>query len=121
MARNAWGRLLAGSPHWYRGPGAFPIAAYSEFQGPVRLKVLPYGTTRTGPSQDGRGWAVSEREETVELRPGLEQVAAQLGPALAHLGRGEPAHGIARSTLQDNPYWPARLAAATRAGPMNVT
>ena len=112
MARNAWSRLLAGYPQCYRGPGAFPIAAYSEFQGPVRLRILPYGTNRTGPRPDGPGWPVSEREEAVELRPGLEQVAAQLVPALARLGRGEPAHGIARSMLENNPYWPARLAAA---------
>ena len=50
----------------------------------------------------------------MELRPGLEQVAAQLGPALVRLGRGEPAHGIARSMLENNPYWPAQLAAAAR-------
>jgi hypothetical protein len=103
MARNVWNRLLAGHPDCYRGPGAFPIAAYSEFQGPVRLTILPYGTRRTGPPPDGPGWAVSEREEAVELRPGLEQVAVQLGPALARLGRGEPAHGIARGMLANNP------------------
>ena len=36
-------------------------------------------TERVRP-QDGPGWPVSEREEAVELRPGLEQVAAQTQP-----------------------------------------
>ena len=114
MTKKAWARLLADSPDWYREPGSFPIEAYSEFQGPVHLRITPYQTVRTGPFLDGPEWPISEREEAVELRPGLEQVAAQLGPALVRLGRGAAAHGIGQSTLENNPYWPAQLAAAAR-------
>ena len=115
MARTAWSRLLAGWPQNYQVPGAFPIAAYSEFQGPTQQSHLPYGTIRNGPCiDDAWGWPITEREQEQEIRPGLEQVAVQVLGALARLGRGEPGHGIARSTLENNPYWPARLAAATK-------
>ena len=32
--------------------------------------------------------------------------------ALGHLGRREPAHGISRAKLANNPYWPAELQAS---------
>jgi hypothetical protein len=77
---------------------------------------MPYGTIRPGPrpADDPWGWQVTEHEEASELRPGLEQVAAQVVPPLVRLGRGEAGHGIGRGTLRDNPYWPTQL--AERAG-----
>ena len=115
MSRDGWKRLLAGWP-WFRGEGAYPIPAYSEFMPPPRLARSPYGAAVASPlsEDDPWGWRVSEHEEADELRPGLEQVARQVVPALAKLCRGESSHGIARSKLQGNVYWPEEL--ADRAG-----
>jgi hypothetical protein len=106
-----WDRLLAGYP-WHRGAGAYPIAAYSEFLPPPRLGLLPYGTLRLGlaPPPDLASWPVTEHEEAFELVPGLEHVAEQVVSRVARLGRGEANHGVSPQVLEDNPYWPARLA-----------
>jgi hypothetical protein len=79
---------------------------------PPRLGPSPYGAVGPSPFVEGEpwGWQITEHEEAFELRPGLEQVAVQVVVALVHLGRGKPAHGIARAKLLDNPYWPSRLA-----------
>ena len=115
MSQVGWKRLLDGSP-WFRGEDAYPIPAYSEFMPPPRLARSPYGATVASPlaEDDPWGWRISEREEAAELRPGLEQVARQVVPALAKLCRGESSHGIARSKLRGNVYWPEEL--AERAG-----
>ncbi len=47
----------------------------------------------------------------------MEHLAQQIVKALARLGSGEPAHGIARGKLVDNPYWPPEL--AERAGKLS--
>jgi hypothetical protein len=81
-----------------------------------RLGPKPYGRGDLSlfPDKDPWGWNVSEYEEAFQLRPGLECLAKQFVGAMVHLGRGEPAHGISRGKLADNPYWPAAL--AQRAG-----
>jgi hypothetical protein len=113
MTLSGWKSLLAGAPG-FRGKGNYPIAAYSEFLPPPRLGPKPYGTTGPNPftADDPWGWHVSEYEETLELRPGLENVARQLLGALSHLGMGRSTHGIARAKLEGNVYWPPELAAA---------
>jgi hypothetical protein len=112
MPTSGWKRLLAGAP-WFRGKGAYPIAAYSEFMPPPRLGRKPYDgyidPTLYSPD-DPFGWHISEYEEAFELRPGLETIAKQVLGKLAHLGAGDPAHGISRRKLVDNPYWPSDLA-----------
>ena len=97
-------------------PGRFPIAAYSEFMPPPRMGRKPYGAEDPVLFQadDPLGWHVTEYEEVMELRPGLEHLAGQLVRAMEHLGNGRPAHGIARAKLEGNPYWPDEL--AERAG-----
>jgi hypothetical protein len=97
---------------------ASSIAAYSEFMPPPR-----FGRTSPGPigespfdAADLWGWYVAEHEEADELQPGLEQVAHQVLGVLARLVRGVPAHGLSRSKLHDNPYWPPDLERAARAG-----
>ncbi|HKB39646.1 MAG TPA: hypothetical protein VKD72_24625, partial [Gemmataceae bacterium] len=113
MPASGWKRLLAGVP-WFRGQGSYPLAAYSEFMPPPRLGLKPY--PRAEPELDlfvegdPFGWHVTEYEEALELRPGLEQVARQVVTALAHLGHGQSAHGIAHGKLSDNPCWPPELA-----------
>jgi hypothetical protein len=120
MPQHAWDQLLSGYP-WHRGPGAYPLAAYSEFMPPPRLARLPYGTTRAGinPLGDPACWPVTEHEEADELVPGLDQVARQVVAEVARLGRGESGHGIARSMLVDNPYWPAALAERCASGSLS--
>src|SRR5262245_42641997 len=108
-------RLLDGWP-WFQGADRYPIEAYSEFLPPPRLgrKPYPFAAPETYPLNPDEPdvWQVSEFEEALELRPGLEHFAGRFVSLLAHLGRGEAGHGIARAKLADNPYWPPELAAA---------
>jgi hypothetical protein len=111
MRAPGWKQLLADVPRC-RGEGNYPIAAYSEFMPPPRLGLKPYGGSdgTIFDENDPWGWSITEYEETRELQPGLQQLARQLVGALAHLGRGETAHGISKNKLADNPYWPSELA-----------
>ena len=112
MADQGWKRLVAGHP-WFTGPDSYPIPAYSEFMPPPRLGQKAYGRRVDNLLFDERdpwGWRVSEYEQAWELTPGLEHLAEHLLKTMRHLGRREPAHGIARNKLADNPYWPKALA-----------
>ncbi len=113
MPAQGWKQLLSGASR-FQGEGHFPIAAYSEFVPPPRLGPKPYGGVGINPMLDGDpfGWGVSEYEEAVELQPGLNTLAHCVVGALARLGQGQPAHGISKGKLIDNPYWPPALAAA---------
>ena len=111
MPKHGWKQLLAGAP-WLDDAGHYPIAAYSEFMPPPRLGCKPYG--RVDPllfaEDDPWGWRVTEYEQAFELGPGLDRLAQHILSALRHLGRREPAHGIAKNKLAGNPYWPEELA-----------
>lgn len=111
MALSSWKQLLAGAP-WFRGTGKYPIAAYSEFMPPPRFGTKPYGTADPfyELNRDPFGWPVSEYEEALQVRPGLEHLAHCVIRSLTHLGEGRPTHGIAKGKLIDNPYWPPDLA-----------
>jgi hypothetical protein len=113
MPQQGWKRLLAG-PAWFRGPGRYPIMAYSEFMPPPRLGKKPYDGNGLGLFQpdDPLGWPITEYEEAFELQPGLKDLAAHLVRALEHLGCGRPAHHIGRVKLEGNPFWPPKLARA---------
>ncbi|HLJ92884.1 MAG TPA: M28 family peptidase [Gemmataceae bacterium] len=111
MPTQGWKRLLDGWP-WFRGEGTSPIAAYSEFMPPPRLLRKPYGGEDLilHQTDDPWGWPIPEYEEALILRPGLEKIAQQIVGALVHLGHGQPAHGVSKIKLLDNPYWPDTLA-----------
>ena len=104
--------MLDGFP-WFRGGGKYPLPAYSEFMPPPRVGRKPCGEIDRSLSVDGddRGWHVSEREESHELRPGLAHIAVHFLRILQHLGEGDPRHGVARTKLQNNPFWSADLRA----------
>ncbi len=114
MAEQGWKRLTTGAA-WFRSPGEYPIAAYSEFMPPPRLGRKPYdrpddpASAEVFDPADPWGWKISAYEEALELQPGLLHVGEELLGVLRHLGRGEAAHGIARYKLRDNPYWPEAL------------
>ena len=113
MPTSSWKALLGGAP-WLNGEGAYPIVAYSEFMPAPHLGRKAYRHARPEPlpfaDKDPCGWHVSEYEEELELRPGMNQVGRQLIEALVRLAHGRPGHGIAPKKLIDNPYWPRRLA-----------
>ncbi len=115
MPAQGWKRLFADAKdkNQYRD---YPIAAYSEFMPAPRIGIKPYGTEDAHgfAESDPWGWPVTEMEEILEFRPGMEHIAQQVLGSLVHLGRGEAAHGIARNELEGNPCWPPELAA--RAG-----
>src|SRR5690348_11779635 len=110
MALAGWQRLLDGAP-WFRGEGRYPIAAYSEFMPPPRVGRKPYAADDGAvyDEADPWGWPITEAEEQLELRPGLDDLAARIVHALAELRRGRPVHGLSHRKLADNPAWPADL------------
>ncbi|HEY1381814.1 MAG TPA: M28 family peptidase [Gemmataceae bacterium] len=116
MPSAGWKQLIPPAD-WFRGPGRYPIDAYSEFMPPPRVGWKPYGDhvpdAQLFDADDPFGWHVPEFEEARELRPGLAQVAKQIVGRVAHLLRGDPAHCIAARDLDDNPYWPPELAGRT--------
>jgi hypothetical protein len=81
---------------------------------PPRVGRKPYGKDDHQLFQPGDplGWHVTEYEEVMELRPGMQRLAGQLISAMQHLAAGRPAHGIARAKLAGNPYWPPELVQA---------
>ena len=111
MATHGWEQLLADLPD-YRGPGRFPIRAYSEFMPAPRIGWRPYDHDPLAPRTPDNpyAWQVTEREESFELQPGLEAIAQQILHALQHLDQDLPAQGITRAKLAGNPYWPKELA-----------
>ena len=80
---------------------------------PPHLGCRPYGGA-VDPfffsERDPFGWPVTEFEEHMELRPGLENIGHQIMTALIHLARGERAERLAKNQLLNNPYWPSELA-----------
>ena len=102
MSSAGWHQLVP-SADLYRGPGRYPIDAYSEFMPPPRLGWKPHGDEPPDPQlfdpEDPWGWYISEYEEANELRPGLAQVARQVVGRIRHLLRGEHAHAISRRLL----------------------
>jgi hypothetical protein len=111
--RTGWHQLIPDAS-LLRGPGRFPLDAYSEFLPPPLLGWKPYGDETAGPplfdTEDPSGWHISEYEEGRELEPGMEQVGRQVICCVRHLMRGEHAHGVSHRLLADNPYWPDELA-----------
>jgi hypothetical protein len=118
MSPQGWERLLEGWP-WFRGEGSYPVLPYSEFMPPAYLVRKPYGTFDEHlPSRDDPwGWPVSEYEEALLLRPGLERIAHEVAGNLLRFARGESDHLIHDHALAGNPYWPPRL--AERAGSLH--
>ena len=123
MAKQGKERLFADLPD-YRGPGRYPIAAYSEFMPPPRVGWHPYDAA---PPAGGKGdsphfvrstlravpangacplfrlrWRRSLRLASkragrdLELQPGLQLIARQVLSALMHLDREQSAQGISR-------------------------
>ena len=111
MTKQGKQRLFADLPD-YRGPGRYPIAAYSEFMPAPRVGWRPYDAAPPEPCvpSDPFAWQVSEREEILELQPGLQHVAREVLTALMHLDREQPAQGISREKMEGNRYWPRELA-----------
>ena len=111
MSALGWKQLLAGWP-WFRGEGRFPMPSYSEYMPPPYLVRKPYGGQDLSLLRDDDpwGWPVTEYEEALALRPGLESVARQLLRQLVGLGGERHRHDIAHGKLIDNPYWSLELA-----------
>lgn len=98
----------------------FPISAYSEFMPPVRLGWAPYDgeiDPELFQESDPHGWHITEVEEEYALKPGMENIAAQIMEQLVAFGRGLPAPritGLQGRNLDKNPCWSPALTA--RAG-----
>ncbi|HJT78044.1 MAG TPA: hypothetical protein VJ739_12645, partial [Gemmataceae bacterium] len=112
MSAPGWKQLLEGWP-WFRGKDRFPMPAYSEAMPPPFLVRKPYGgwDPLLLRDDDPWGWPVTEYEEALALRPGLQRVGEQLVAQLVCLAEGDRSgHHIARGKVRDNPCWPDELA-----------
>jgi hypothetical protein len=118
MARAGWSKLIPGDDGSHR-PGAFRIAAYSEYVPPPRVGWKPYGPVPVDSyvfsPDDPFGWKVHEFDEALELQPGLHHVARQLMTRLWRLQDGNPDTGLPRHVSRDNPFWPPELASESTA------
>ena len=112
MARAGWSNLIP-SKGSFQGSGAFRIDAYSEYMPPPRVGWKPYGPVPINRElfspDDPFGWKVHEFDETLELQPGLYQIAKQLMTRLKRLLEGNPEAGLPRHVSESNPYWPPEL------------
>lgn len=111
MAAQGWDKLLTDIPRYGKG-NPFRIMAYSEMMPSPRIGWRPYGDDHPAPRKpdDPYTWLVNEREQVMELGPGLHLIMRQVLPALERLDREQPAQGINRAKLEGNPYWPKELA-----------
>jgi hypothetical protein len=113
MAHAGWASLIP-QKNWLQAPDAFRIDAYSEFMPPPRVGWKPYGpvplNSQVFSADDPYGWKVHEFDETLELQPGLHQIASQLLTRLKRLQDGNPDTGLPRHISRDNPFWPPELA-----------
>src|SRR5262245_33776289 len=114
MAATGWHKLIPPAST-FRGEGNYPIDAYSEFMPPPRVGWKAYGDRNPDPNlldpTDPFGWHITEFEEELEMRPGLNQVARQVLVKLGRLLDGNPDTGLPRLHPTENPYWPPELAA----------
>ena len=110
---SGWTSLLEGYP-WHEGSEDFHISAYSEFMPSPKIGISPFGDIDYSifSKEDPFGWNISEMEEEIELKPGIDNISKQICKQIQHLGKGLPAHhisGHAHHNLIDNPYWPEDL------------
>jgi hypothetical protein len=111
---KGWHKLTEDYP-WFGCDGCYPITAYSEFMPPPMVGYKPYGKPDHSilSEDDPFGWKITEMEEEVELRPGLDHIGRQVMSNIMKLGKGLPEHHISGhggENLKDNPYWPSELA-----------
>ena len=111
MAAEGWDKLLMDVPRYGKGD-PFRITAYSEMMPSPWIGWRPYGKDHPAPRhpEDPFTWLVNEREQAMELGPGLQLILRQVLPALERLDREQPAQGINRAKLEGNAYWPKELA-----------
>lgn len=111
---KGWVSLLNGFP-WFEGSDKFHIPAYSEFMPSPKTGVSPYGDIDFSvfSKDDPFGWKISEIEEEIELKTGLEHTGKQILKQIHHFGMGMPSYhiwGHGHENIQNNPYWPDDLA-----------
>ncbi|MCX5844165.1 MAG: hypothetical protein NT022_10545, partial [Deltaproteobacteria bacterium] len=91
MAVQGWDTLLTDVPRYGKGD-QFRIMAYSEMMPSPWIGWRPYGKDHPIPRnpEDPFTWLVNEREQIMELGPGLQLIARQVLPALERLDREQP-------------------------------
>jgi hypothetical protein len=118
MSNNGWFEFLKGYP-WYKGENKYPLRAYSEYMPPVRTGIFPYKgdvDKRIFDIHDAYGWKISEFEEEIQLRPGLEITGKQILEHVLQMEGGKfPPYlaGHKQKNLIGNLFWPHELAVQT--------
>lgn len=109
-----WQKLLHDF-NYYSEERNFRLPAYSEFMPSPRLGCDFHGVIDKNifSDDDLYGWKISEKEEELELKPGIENIGYQIMQHIINLGKGLPEYhigGHGNQNLLNNPYWPAELA-----------
>lgn len=112
---EGWPKMLEDYP-WFNCEDCYPIHAYSEFMPAPGVGRKPLGDIdyTMFSKDDPYGWQISEIEEELELKPGIEHAGHQIMNNVIKLGKGlteHYIHGHGGENLKDNPYWPTELAA----------
>jgi hypothetical protein len=116
---DAWEQIEAEALEAFRGPGRFPLRAYSEFMPAPFVGIKPYAPSRAGapttfPVSASDALDVDEYEQVHHLEPGLDRIAEHLVHELGRVARGQP-NALSRTMLEGSPAWPAELSAAAQA------
>ncbi|MCX6258298.1 MAG: M28 family peptidase [Bacteroidia bacterium] len=93
----------------------FRLPAYSEFMPSPVIDCNDHVFTDHDIFSDDNlnGWNITEMEEELELKPGIENIGTQVMQHLIKLGKGLPEYhigGHGNQNLTNNPYWPDDLA-----------
>ena len=110
MTTHGWDRLLTDVPK-YGKTHQYRIMAYSEMMPSPWIGWRPYDKSHPAPRHPGDPftWLVNEREQAMELEPGLQLIAREVLQALERLDTVQPAQGITPAKLEGNAYWPKEL------------
>ncbi len=106
-----WERLVSDTSA-FRKPGAFPVAAYSEFMPPPRMGVKPSGAFEYESPfsrDDPFGWKITTREQEHQISAGFPLIGRQLIETITAIATGRGGHRIGHYHLDDNLFWPKSL------------
>jgi len=109
MSPRGWKKLAEGCS--FRGPGHYPIAAYSEFMPPVRLGCRPYGGKTDGffLKRTSMGSRLRSLKSITNYVRDWKYRSPGTGDPDSP-GQGDAIEHLAKNNLVNNPYWPPELA-----------
>jgi hypothetical protein len=112
--KQGWQKFTENFP-WFKKENGFPLPAYSEFMPAPKVGISQLGDIDYNifSDKDPFGWKISEHEEEIDLRPGIEEIGKHVMKHIINFGKGEHEHAIyghGGKNIKGNPYWPENLA-----------